>query len=445
MKPTPMRDSSRDYRTGWIRRNEWFERQYRPAAGHARQSAGHLGAETVVGRDFAAPEMPEVARARELMAATGTTEPGIFRARDIMTSLPASGAAPGYWAGPSSRWRAQPGMTTPRGSTYHRAGLLGAYEKRGKIRKALANLHAFKPAARRFLTDALGDPEVRLDAVELLSSPDPHEAVARQANRDAVETAHPRGGRIVFKSYGQEIAGRIHAAERAAADEMTNPSVEMTMAVLESENPKKAAEAYLSLTMAEAFAPGTLNFLDEQDDESLAGIPGMGFLGANFFKRAAKKMTEGTAGKVTGWLMGPGTKQAIRNYSKGAPIGKTIAGVVDPIGTEMYRKYYAEPKEAAREARKKMEAEQAAVQAAYQQELESAYGLDAPASAPATGPAYVPPGGVDYSSVPAEPGGSVSAEMAAASGPPPAAEEEGSALPIVAALAAGGLAIYSMT
>ncbi|MHC4717737.1 MAG: hypothetical protein ACYS5V_12265, partial [Planctomycetota bacterium] len=74
-------------------------------------------------------------------------------------------------------------------------------------------------------------------------------------------------------------------------------------------------------------------------------------------------------------------------------------------------------------------------------------GLDQPASTPS----YVPPGGgggavgpIDYSGVPSEPGGSISAEMAAASGAPPAAEEEGSTLPIVAALAAGGLAIYAM-
>jgi hypothetical protein len=306
-----------------------------------------------------------------------------------------------------------------------------------KERLARVRIKTFSRPAQSFINSAMADPDAKPDVVTMLVGPDPYERIARRASIDAIAAANPKpGDRIIFKQYAQYMGPRVHAAQSAIRREMEDPSPQFVGSVLQAPKADRgeAAGLYLSMVGIEAFAPGTINYLDDQDELMVlgAGSPLGGWL-----KKVAKKMTEGTAGKVTGWMMGPGVKTAIRNISKGQGLGRKILNFVDPVGTNFYQKKYEEPKAEAKAAEKAAEAEAVAVQQQYEQELRSAYGLDQPLPGSPMTP-YTPP---EARYLPPE----EQMMMERMGPPPPAAEEEGGVLPWIAAAGAGVVALYAMS
>lgn len=190
-------------------------------------------------------------------------------------------------------------MTMRDSATDYRTGWAGdgqnVFDSYGDLSTGFAGLGEEERAALKgvpavglkHILEALQNPDTRDEVIKLLRSSNPREALARQAERDVMEAAHPKGRKVVFRRVAATMAPKVAAVERAvaaAADPSTEVGQVARAIAVASDNPRRDMEELLSaIAMAEIAPEATFEEWTEEP-----GMEGMG----RSLKKALKSFKE---------------------------------------------------------------------------------------------------------------------------------------------------------
>lgn len=154
-------------------------------------------------------------------------------------------------------------------------GFAGGRDSTGdRVAAAIATL---PPSGRKYVFEALRDPEAKPIVTKLLTSSwNPADALAKQAEQDLAESVKSTGKVIVFKSLVGKLAGRLKDAQDAMVRASDPNSVEgrtIVGIVATSKNPHADVQEFLTNVAFAALAPDA-QFVDIEEDvpHELSGL-----------------------------------------------------------------------------------------------------------------------------------------------------------------------------
>jgi hypothetical protein len=207
----------------------------------------------------------------------------------------------------------------------------GGFEGLGELGQVARKLPAL---GQQYLKQALADPTTRDDAKKLLRAGG--DALAEQAEKDAVEAAHPTGQKIIFKGFARDMGQKIVAAEEAMIDALPYKDTEEGHDALElarvADDPQQALSTYLTAIGLEAMTPeedifGEQSeglFGDDDEDEALSRLEpyglGMSAKGKKILKGVAIGVAVAAGVVLTGGVLLPA-------------LGAALPAVLGTVGT----------------------------------------------------------------------------------------------------------------
>lgn len=218
-------------------------------------------------------------------------------------------------------------------------GSFGGLGELGQVARKLPAL------GQQYLKEALSDPTTRDDAKKLLRAGG--DALAEQAQKDAVEFANPTGKhKIVFKSFARQMGRKIVAAEEAILDAMPYKNTEDGRDALElarmADDPQQALATYFSAIALDSMSPDSDVwgeeseglFGDDDEDEAMSRLEpygmGMSKKGKKILKGVAIGVAVAAGAVLTGGVLLPAMGAALPAVL--GTVGSVAGAVFKPKG-----------------------------------------------------------------------------------------------------------------